>query len=334
MGSLHAKLLQCDNDIDAVNIVNSTQKMYDRNLKYALCTAIKKGFREASNIIISKINTFNDNDIEYYNLHTYLDNYNFVGEILYNLITKNSKLTKSSYIIGRLEFILEYAYHMDNHHLIILIIKESNIPELIKRIYYFQYYDNNFKDNCINLEYIIQMLITINITKKVLFEIVKELYKYGRENHYLIRQLIIKHNNYDVSYIDDVGNTILITACRYIDDDTVIILLNMSNNISVPYVINNEGETALIIACKNSMSNIALLLINTSESNPLHYDHRGGAAYNYAKKNNLKIIQNKLMDIMKSSSTDKLEEQFKIIKQRIDKLENKYKNITDHKSIN
>jgi len=65
----------------------------------------------------------------------------------------------------------------------------------------------------------------------------------------------IESGNYNLSKIDNLGNTALILACHNNMPKVALKLIETGN--SVPEQINSLGNKALIVACHNNMSEVA-----------------------------------------------------------------------------
>lgn len=105
---------------------------------------------------------------------------------------------------------------------------------------------------------------------------------------------IIDNEKYDSQYVDEKGNTLLISAC--ISKNVIIASKLIEKGNYKPEHVNNKGETALIWACYNKLPVIAMKIINGGNFNGEQKDEIGNTALFYAKQLRLENIVAKLSE--------------------------------------
>lgn len=106
-----------------------------------------------------------------------------------------------------------------------------------------------------------------------------------------------------LDYIDEYGNTVLITACN--NNLNTISLTLLERNFTKLHHRNSYNFTALLLACKYSMPAIAMKIIEkTNEDETIHfgtYDQSKQTPLYFACSNNLPTIAKKLIQSGKSN---------------------------------
>lgn len=125
------------------------------------------------------------------------------------------------------------------------------------------------------------------------------------ERSYVALELLryCERTEIDCNVTDKIfGDTTLMIACEYRDEELALAILDKMNKLGVPIDTTNcFRQTALMSACINKMEDVALAMLSTEKHGYYWFrDNRGFAAHDYAQWNNMQRVVDCINELRKA----------------------------------